>query len=149
VSAAGGLDFFHTGLVVDDIDASMKELAPALGVDWRPPMTITRRVRFDRSHERVMELVSVYTVQGPPYIELVRGIPGTLWSTEAGGRVHHLGFSTDRLDEACAQLERAGMRQVVCDAGEDGTFEVYAYYAAASGPYVEVMTTKARQARGI
>jgi hypothetical protein len=91
--------YFHVCSVVPDMEQAMEELGEAMGLHWQ---TIRDRASGD------MRWRVVYSVEGPPFIELVEGQPGTPWHTAEGPRLHHLGRFTDDLDTGIAAIERAG-----------------------------------------
>jgi Glyoxalase/Bleomycin resistance protein/Dioxygenase superfamily len=92
--------FFHVGVVVEDLAAAMEELQRTLGLEFNEPHEST----YGDSHIRVC-----YSLQGPPYVELIEGEPGSMWSTSGGPRADHVGYFVDDLEGARAQLEAAGM----------------------------------------
>jgi hypothetical protein len=79
----------------------MRELSGALGVRWQK----TR----DRTSGDLRWRVA-YTVEGPPFIELVEGQPGTPWYTPEGPHLHHFGRFTEDLDAGIRAVEQAGGR---------------------------------------
>jgi len=93
--------FFHSGIVVSDLEQAMTELEQATGARWltpqeRPDGDGVVRVCFSRT---------------PPYIELIEGNPGGLWPTAAGPRVDHLAYWTDAFEADCAHLDGLGLRR--------------------------------------
>ena len=91
--------YFHVCTVVPDLEAAMAELTAAIGVSWQAP-------RDRESGEMRWRLV--YSADGPPFIELVEGQPGTPWHSPDGPRLHHFGrFATD-LDAGIRAIEEAG-----------------------------------------
>jgi hypothetical protein len=97
-STTHGTDFdapyFHVGLVVEDLDAAMKELSAATGLQWAK--VVTREIG-DWTYRLV------YSRTGPPYVELVEGGEGTPWDVSNGPRLDHLGWWIGDVD---AELER-------------------------------------------
>jgi predicted enzyme related to lactoylglutathione lyase len=91
--------YFHVCCVVADLELAMQELSAAIGVSWQA-------TRDRRSGELRWRLV--YSVEGPPFIELVQGAPGTPWHTEDDSRLHHFGRFTEDLDAGIAAIEQAG-----------------------------------------
>ncbi len=107
--------YFHVGLVVADIRATMDELGPALGLTFNEP------------HVSVYggETITVaYARQGPPYYELVQGSDGGRWNTASGHAMDHVGYFSHDLDADVAALEAAGL-PVDIDGREHGSFFTY------------------------
>jgi len=92
--------FFHVGIVVEDIEAAMAELSAAIGVTWPQPHT---------SQYGEWTIRVTYTMEGPPYIELIEGEPGGPWDTSRGPRVDHLGIWADDVPGECARLSGLGL----------------------------------------
>ena len=92
---------FQVCIVVDDLEATMTQFTEALGFRW------TERA------QRVIDgdtVTVVFSIEGPPHIELVDGSGASgVWATGGEPRVHHLGFWSDDFSRDCAQLERAGL----------------------------------------
>jgi hypothetical protein len=137
-------DLFHVGFVVHDVEAAMSELTAATGVHWR-----------DVGHRRIstrlcdgvrnLDYTAVYTIEGPPHIELVGAMAGTPWWPAGPGQLHHLGYHADDLAAASAAMEKAGLRRAACDTtGANGVPALFAYYQAAGGYFIELLSTKAR-----
>ena len=75
-------DFYHTGIVVPDLDAAMARLSALAGYRWITPLSYTLPFRTAAG---VRELTStiVYSVQSP-YIELVQEVPGNAMDGSTG-----------------------------------------------------------------
>lgn len=119
--------YFHVGLVVADIEATMAELGPALGLEFNEP------------HVSVYggETITVaYARQGPPYYELVQGSPGGRWNSE-GCSMDHVGYFSRDLDADVATLEAAGL-PVDIDGREHGSFFTY-HRSPVTGMRVELI----------
>lgn len=123
-------DLFHTGIVVADLDAAIRDLTTIGGYRWTTPMTNTVTVRIG-SEVRDVEFRMSYSVQAP-HLELVQEIPGTLWTPAPGTAAHHLGYFVDDVAQTSRQLEAAGF------AFEAGT-EVFAYHNNPLGLRVELV----------
>jgi catechol 2,3-dioxygenase-like lactoylglutathione lyase family enzyme len=91
--------YFHVCYIVPDLEASMEELTNVMGVSWQPAR--------DRESGN-MRWRLVYTLDGPPFIELVEGQPGSPWHAPDGPQLHHIGRFTYDLDEGIRQIEAAG-----------------------------------------
>lgn len=92
--------YFHVGLVVEDLDAAIEELSRTLGLEFNEPHDST----YGDSHIRVC-----YSLQGPPYVELIQGEPGSLWDTAGGPRADHLGYFVDDFEASKQRLIDSGM----------------------------------------
>ncbi len=129
--------FFHVGFVVRDLDAAMEEFRAALGIDWRAPIEAAVPLL---GPEGVIEsnVCSVYTEGGPPAIELVQSVPGTLLAGYGGVSFHHLGFWTDRLANSSRDLEAHGWPCAATVAGEDEEPRRFTLQRSSYGFYVEL-----------
>jgi hypothetical protein len=136
-------DFFHTGIVVPDMRATMTELTWSLGVHWRPVSERALPVVI-AGDARILDFCAVYTVEGPPYLELNKPIPDTIWTCNETGAVHHVGYWTEDLEGSGRYLEQAGLEKIVCDAsGPRGSNVVFSYFLGTFG-YVELLSTALR-----
>jgi Glyoxalase/Bleomycin resistance protein/Dioxygenase superfamily len=88
--------FFQAGSLVQDLDAAMVELSDMLDVHWGKPLT--REVGES-------ELRVVFSLDGPPHIELTRGPAGSPWDASDGPRLDHLGYWSDDLEADKRRLD--------------------------------------------
>src|ERR1700716_808393 len=130
-------DFYHTGIVVPDLDAAMARLSALAGYRWITPLSYTLPFRTTAG---VRELTStiVYSVQAP-HIELVQEVPGTPWTAAPGNAVHHLGYFTDDLLESARLLEGNGFTFEMTADMPDSELALFAYYVDASGTRIEIV----------
>lgn len=83
--------FFHVGFLVHDLDAAMDRFGEAFGVHWTPRTTTASQFwEPDRGVVEV-ELDIVYSVEGPPHIELLEATGDGLYSARHGEGFHHIG----------------------------------------------------------
>jgi Glyoxalase/Bleomycin resistance protein/Dioxygenase superfamily len=130
-------DFYHTGVVVPDLDAAMARLTALAGYRWIKPLTYTLPFRTAAG---VSELTStiVYSLQSP-HVELVQEVPGSPWTAAPGGAVHHLGYFTDNLADAGELLERNGFRFELTAEVSGTELAMFAYYVDAAGMRIEIV----------
>jgi Glyoxalase/Bleomycin resistance protein/Dioxygenase superfamily len=101
-------DLYHTGIVVEDVDAAKAEYSDLTGVTWGPEGEVDMPVCLPGGPTTV-SFRFAYTTQGPHHLELVRQIPGTLWTVSGPGQAHHLGYWCDDVAGASAELTRRGL----------------------------------------
>src|SRR5438067_1872919 len=80
---------FHLGFLVGDLPEAMRELGDTLGVSWFPPLMVA-----PSEVDPVPEPRLVFSTQGPPFIELIKGHgeSGSLFAHDGGPRLHHFGL---------------------------------------------------------
>jgi hypothetical protein len=135
-------DLWHTGIVVDDLDAAKAELGEQLGLTWYEGGASVRvTTDVGTSTETTAYALSK---QGPHHVELGQSIPGTLWSASAPGHAHHLGYWVDDVVAASDRLLRHGSRRLASVAMTDDAPPMCAYHRTANGLIVEVVTREMR-----
>ncbi len=99
---------FHFAMAVPDLRGAMGLLGPALGVRWTSvrPATIVLDTAVGRTST---EIEAVYSREGPPYVELVRGEPDGFFSARSGPRIHHAGYIVDDVRAEAERLQALGM----------------------------------------
>jgi catechol 2,3-dioxygenase-like lactoylglutathione lyase family enzyme len=143
-AGAQALTFFHTGYVVRDLETGMTEIGAATGLTWRPPK-VTKGLRvWTPGGVLVVDASRAYSVEGPPYLELVAS-DDRVWGPQAPAGEYHLGFWVDDLDQGADLLEKRGLRRVVCDFGDLGKPTRFAYYCTPSGLRVEILPVHRRE----
>lgn len=113
-------NLYHTGIIVDDIEAAKTWYADTLGYRF----TSTA----GHGHDQIVELADgPKTVSGmliaysldEPRIELVSSIAGTIWQPAPAG-VHHLGYWSEDVEADLAALLAAGATFEARSLGPDG-----------------------------
>ncbi len=99
-------DYYHTGIVVPDLDAAMERLSAVAGYTWITPLTYTLPFRTVNG-SRELTSTFVYSLQAP-HVELIQQVPESPWTAAAGNSVHHLGYFVDDLAETAKALEANG-----------------------------------------
>jgi hypothetical protein len=129
--------YFHIGVVVRDIHAAMDELSAAVGLSWNAP---------HQSRYGDFDILVSYSIEGPPFIELIQGADHSPWDTSQGPRADHIGYWSDDLAAGQAHLERAGL-PLVFD-GADYDRSVFKYHrSATTGLRIELLSSAGREAR--
>ena len=99
-------DLYHTGFVVDDLEAAREELGSLLGVSW---LAGGGTVRIDTPDGSSLASTRyALSAEGPHHVELVQSVPGTLYIASGSASAHHLGYWVDDVPEASAALEKCG-----------------------------------------
>jgi catechol 2,3-dioxygenase-like lactoylglutathione lyase family enzyme len=86
--------FFHVGILVRDVEAARADFAAMLGLEFEPvhghQIATGETTRF------------CYSLQGPPYLELVEMTGTGSWSPEQPEGFHHIGVSDPSVPARCA-----------------------------------------------
>ena len=129
-------DLYHTGLVVDDIEATMRWFTDVAGYEWCDQFAGEQVVQLPGG-ERTLTMRGVYSLS-EPRLELVGTISDTLWEPSNAG-VHHLGYWSDEVDRDVATLVANGVQLEARSLMPDGS-SLWAYCRAASGPRIEFVS---------
>src|ERR1700719_4108485 len=116
-------DFYHTGIVVPDLDAAMARLTALAGYQWINPMSYTLPFRTATGTHELTSTI-VYSLQSP-HLELVQEVPGTPWTAAPGNSVHHLGYFTDNLIDTAHVLESSGFTFEMTGAVSDSELALF------------------------
>jgi hypothetical protein len=137
-------DLWHTGIVVDDLDATMIELGEQLDVDWHQGGAEVQLITGDGA--RTVKTRYALSTAGPHHVELTQSIEGTLWTAPApAGHAHHLGYWVDDVAAASAALDQLGSPRVATLAMSDKAPPMCAYHRTTNGLYVEVVSRGLRR----
>jgi hypothetical protein len=131
------VDQFHVGIVVADFDASLAHLSELFGYSWCPEIALPTEVTLP-SGTTVIDLGFVYSAEAPR-VEVIRTIPGTLWTPAEGSGIHHLGYWSDDVAADAAALEARGFAAEAAGNRPDGT-PVWAYHRSPTGPRIEIVS---------
>lgn len=137
-------NLFHTGIVVDDLDAAKERFGHQLGVTWYEGGSEVLLV----TDEGASTVPTAYALsqEGPHHLELVLSAPGTLYTPTADPRGHHLGYWVDDVRVASAALAAQGLPHdtSICFGSADAP-PLCAYHRAGDGFYVELVSRKMRK----
>lgn len=130
--------FFHVGIVVEDLRAAMDELSATLGLRWRTPHD---------SQYGDWAIKVVYSIDGPPFVELVEGGKnGGPWDVSKGSRIDHIGYYSEDVVRESERLAALGL-PVEFDPTPFGRQGNFCYHrAVAAGARIELVDV-ARVAR--
>ena len=130
-------DFYHTGIVVPDLEDAMARLSALAGYRWITPLTYTLPFRT-ASGTRELTSTFVYSLQSP-HVELIQEVRDSPWAAAPGNSVHHLGYFTDDLAGSAAMLEATGFTfEATADVSPPG-LALFAYYVDAFGTRIEIV----------
>jgi hypothetical protein len=135
-------DQFHTGIVVDDLDAALVDLSELFGYEWCPELHIQTPVVLPTG-ELTLDLRFTYSVT-VPRLELIQSIPGTLWVPAATSGVHHLGYWSDDVASDGDRLVARGYAVEATGARPDGN-AIWAYHRNPAGPRIELVSNELRE----
>jgi hypothetical protein len=130
-------DFYHTGIVVPDLDAAMAHYSTLAGYAWITPLSYTLPFRTATGTHELTSTI-VYSLQSP-HLELVQEVAGTPWTAAPGNSVHHLGYFTDNLVDTAHVLESSGFTFEMTGAVSDSELALFAYYVDAFGTRIEIV----------
>ena len=102
-------NLYHTGIVVDDIEATMVWLQKVAGYTWTDVVTVDQEA-VTPDGEVTIPMKMVYS-GAEPRLELLQSVPGTVW-TPADSGVHHIGYGVVDVTSALAKIADTGVRLV-------------------------------------
>ncbi len=139
-------NLYHIGVVVEEIEEAMRQVAEQIGVTWAPRRTASVTVR-EGPGVAPIALEVVYSRNGPPFIELIEGKGSGVWSAAGGSRLHHLGIYVDDLVAETARLTRLGMTPEALGVGanpDDLAPSLFSYMNSPFGIRIELVDAKGR-----
>lgn len=127
--------FYQVGVIVPALEPAMEELGTALGLTWGTVVEVDYEpapIRF------------VFSVQGPPHIELIEGPQAGPWSSAGGPRIDHIGYWSSDVAADKRELRARGL-PIDVD-GEQLGNPIFAYHRAEhSGMRVELVSDAMRE----
>ena len=130
-------DFYHTGIIVPDLEAAMARLSALAGYRWIIPLTYTLPFRTTTgTHE--LSSTFVYSLESP-HLELIKEVPASPWAAAPGNSIHHLGYFTDNLADTARMLENNGFTFEATADVSPPDLALFAYYIDAFGTRIEIV----------
>jgi hypothetical protein len=136
-SPGKGLPFYHMGLVVPDVHTAMEQYSETLGLTWATPRESALKVIVD-GEPRVGELAVTYSLEGPPYLELIQERRGAVWSTD-GLTLTHVGFWAEDLEAAKRRLDESGLMARVYEYDGNGGLGRFSFHPSGGGLWLELV----------
>ena len=131
-------NLYHTGIVVDDLEATMKWLSEVAGYTWTDIVTVEQQ-GVTPDGEITIPMKMAYS-GSDPRLELLQTVPNTVW-TPADSGVHHIGYWSDDVESDLATLESTGMTVEVKSYNPDGSCTLlWAYAKGPTGPRIELVS---------
>ncbi len=130
-------DLFHSGLVVDDLEAAKEEFGRLLGLTW---LGGGGRVQMHTA-EGPSTVVTKYAISadGPHHLELVQSVPGTLYTANGSTRAHHVGYWVDDVQAVSNALSHSGLSNAVLISFGGDRPPITAYHEAGDGFWIEIV----------
>jgi len=95
---------YHVGIVVPNLERAMAQLAEMANVSWGRVQHYAAELKTS-SGQHAFEQTFVMSLEGPPYIELLMRLDGTVW--ERSG-LHHLGMWSENVASESALAQARG-----------------------------------------
>ena len=99
---------YHVAFLVADIEAGIEHFGTALGLTFRPVQSLTTVPDETGEGERAVR--SSYSLEGPPYVQLIEGHERGIYGLENGEGFHHFGVWVDDARECRQVLGAQGLR---------------------------------------
>ena len=138
-----GLELYHIGLTVPDLGAAMAQYTATFGFSWATVHESTPEVIVD-GERRQAQIAVTYSIQGPPYLELVQERRGSIWGAD-GLALTHVGFWAEDLSAGRRALDESGLVARVRDDDRDGRPARFSYHPFAGGLGIELVHTSFRE----
>lgn len=90
--------FFHVGVMVHDIERATRNFSERLGIEFEPLRTAPTAMGHSMSFR--------YSIQGPPFLELVQTAGPGIWAPELGEGLHHVGFAEPDMLGRCSLFNK-------------------------------------------
>jgi catechol 2,3-dioxygenase-like lactoylglutathione lyase family enzyme len=130
-------DYYHTGIVVPDLDAAMARFSALGGYRWINPITYTLPFRTTAG-TRELSSTFVYSLEAP-HLELIQEVPGSPWVAAPGNSIHHIAYFADNLAETAQRLEANGFTFEATADVSPPDLALFAYYVDPFGTRIEIV----------
>lgn len=133
-------DWYHTAVIVPDVEAAMARLTHLAGHEWMMPLEHPVPV-WSADGEATVTLRMVYSRGEPGYprLELIQEVPGTIWSRSPGSAIHHVGYFVDDVQASSQALVDEGVPIEVCGCMGATRPTGFSYHLTPEGLRIEVV----------
>ncbi len=103
-------NFFHVGILVPDLEEGMERFAEVLGLAFKTP-AVAHVDRFEqKSRVEELDLRITWSVEGPPYLELLESQDNDGLYGRAQEGMHHIGLWEPDPEALMERLTGLGLR---------------------------------------
>jgi hypothetical protein len=113
-------DVFHFGILVEDIEEGAERFGDLLGIRFRPPAIAHVDDYVEGDTSRVLDLKVTYSMEGPPYVELLEMQGDGLYGPHHGEGFHHIGVWEPECEARLEEWVAKGPRWSAGSAGATG-----------------------------
>jgi len=85
-------NMFHVGILVPDLEAAVPRFAEVLGMTFLPSAVAHVDYLEEHGDTHPIDLRITWSMQGPPYVELLEMTGDGLYGSHHGEGLHHIGF---------------------------------------------------------
>ena len=135
----GSPAMYHVGLVVGDLADAVDQDQEALDLSFAKVREIHFPVVVD-GERRAIDMLATYSLDGPPYLELIEEKAGATLAADALG-LNHLGFWAKDVPAAKARLDALGMPGRVRDQSVPTRIS---YHQSPHGLWIELVDTSVK-----
>ena len=105
-TAPQGLDLYHVGIVVPDMEEALASYRAAFGFRWTDISESHLDVVVEEERRRTTRIRACYSVEGPPYLELIEDTSNNVWGGVDFELKNHTGFWAEDITSARQRLEQ-------------------------------------------
>jgi catechol 2,3-dioxygenase-like lactoylglutathione lyase family enzyme len=130
----------HVGIATCDLDAAMAAVGGLLGLTFEEPFDGSLAPPFaagDGTPSPGLRRVTT-SLGGPMRVELLEGLPGSVWHTTALAELHHVAYWVDDVTGTAEALVGDGWTVEVTIMGDDSRPTAFAYLTKPGEARVEV-----------
>jgi catechol 2,3-dioxygenase-like lactoylglutathione lyase family enzyme len=126
-------NLFHVGILVPDIDEAIARFAEVLGLEFKEP-AVAHVDRFEYgSTVEALDLRITWSIQGPPYLELLESQDNSSLYGHAHEGLHHVGLWEPDPEALVQRLHTLGLHREATQYTPDD--HILATYSAPAGLY--------------
>jgi hypothetical protein len=100
---------FHFGILVKDIDDGAQRFGDVLGIRFRPPAIAHVDDYVEGDSRSALDLKVTYSMEGPPYVELLEMQGDGLYGAQHGEGFHHIGVWEPHCERRVAEWRSKGL----------------------------------------
>lgn len=128
---------FHTGIIVENLEAAMAELGEALGLQWTEVKEFDPIVHWIPGKGRKeIAMKAVYSKQGPIHLEVCEGPADSFYDTTNQPDGRHIGIWVDNLVDETERLVSLGWKILAANGTPEEGYGVLTYMTPPDNSFV-------------
>jgi catechol 2,3-dioxygenase-like lactoylglutathione lyase family enzyme len=115
--------FWHIAVLVRDLEAAIEKFSRVLNIEFREPTVAETPGMYEDGEVKTTSLRLAFSIDGPPYYELIESAGTGMFGNDQPEGVHHIGVWNPDNSAEMERLRELGLEAAACNFLPDGCLQ--------------------------